>query len=542
MYVALYRKYRPIDFTAVVGQEHITTTLKTEIQEGRVAHAYLFTGTRGTGKTTCARILAKAVNCEHPNNGEPCNECASCRAINEGTMLDVIEIDAASNTGVDNIRDIRDEAVYTPASGRKKVYIIDEVHMLTIGAFNALLKLLEEPPEHVMFILATTEVHKIAPTILSRCQRFDFRRITPAVIAQRLQYVCEQEHIPFTREGLFLIGRLGDGSMRDALSILDTCSGSGQELTADYVAQTAGVTGREGIYALVRGVAAQDVGAVMRGVDQLYAGCRSIALLVSEFTQCMRNLMILKAVKDPGDILGDYLYEMDTLTQLAQDFSLERIVYSIRVLQDVQNTLQRSQNQRVDFEVALMKLCDPRLSQDWDALVARVETLEKKLQSGVAFAAPLPMQTPATPSQVQKEPVFTFQKGAEKQQKEEKKPQRKRKEDFQPLKGWKEILESVISVVGVAYGSLLKGQKAYLEDETVYVVCSSPLQRDKYNEAAIRVTVEKAVASQVGFHVNLRAVLEEEFENMGKMPSKQQDPFAMFLEENRNNHDLRIED
>lgn len=532
MYVALYRKYRPMDFTAVVGQEHITTTLKTEIQEGRVAHAYLFTGTRGTGKTTCARILAKAVNCEHPKNGEPCNECISCRAINDGTMLDVIEIDAASNTGVDNIRDIRDEAVYTPASGKKKVYIIDEVHMLSVGAFNALLKLLEEPPEHVMFILATTEVHKIAPTILSRCQRFDFRRITPAVIAQRLQYVCEQEGIPFTREGLFLIGRLGDGSMRDALSILDTCSGSGQELTVDYVSQTAGVTGRESIYNLVRSVGAHDISAVMQEVDHLYDGCRSAALLATELTQCMRNLMILKAVKEPGDILGDYLYEMDTLTELAEGFSLEHIVYCIRVLQDVLNTLQRSQNQRIDFEVAMMKLCDPRLSQDWDALVARVETLEKKLQSGAVFAAPVAQQPP---KQAQK-PVKPKTEPAKEQE------QRLRSQDFKPLKGWKEILDSVISVVGVAYGSLLKGQKAYIEDDTVYVVCASPLQRDKYNEATIRVTVEKAIAGQVGYHVNLWAVLEEEFENMGKMPSKQQDPFAMFLEENRNNHDLRIED
>lgn len=539
MYVALYRKYRPMDFTAVVGQEHITATLKAEIQEGRVAHAYLFTGTRGTGKTTCARILAKAVNCEHPQNGEPCNACASCRAINEGTMLDVIEIDAASNTGVDNIRDIRDEAVYTPASGRKKVYIIDEVHMLSIGAFNALLKLLEEPPEHVMFILATTEVHKIAPTILSRCQRFDFRRITPAVIAQRLQFVCEQEHIAFTREGLFLIGRLGDGSMRDALSILDTCSGSGQELTADYVAQTAGVTGRENIYALARAIAAQDVGAVLQAVNLLYDGCRSASLLAAELIQCMRNLMVLKAVKQPGDILGDYLYEMDTLTELAKEFSLERIVYSIRVLQDALHTLQRSQNQRVDFEVALMKLCDPRLSQDWDALVARVEMLEKKLHSGVAFA---PAEALSHPTPEKGAPAATQPLQATEQQPDKKNVQRRRKEDFQPLKDWKEILEGVISVVGVAYGSLLKGQKAYLEDDVVYVVCNSPLQKEKYNEAAIRVMVEKAIAGQVGHHVNLRAVLEEEFENMGKMPSRQQDPFAVFLEENRKNHDLRIED
>lgn len=407
--------------------------------------------------------------------------------------------------------------------------------MLSVGAFNALLKLLEEPPEHVMFILATTEVHKIAATILSRCQRFDFHRITPAVIAQRLQYVCEQEHIPFTREGLFLIGRLGDGSMRDALSILDTCSGSGQELTVDYVSQTAGVTGRESIYALVRSVGAHDISAVMQEVDHLYDGCRSAALLASELTQCMRNLMILKAVKEPGDILGDYLYEMDTLTELAEGFSLEHIVYCIRVLQDVLNTLQRSQNQRIDFEVAMMKLCDPRLSQDWDALIARVETLEKKLQSGAVFAAP------AVPQPTQAE-----QKSTTKKQKpvEEVPPQlqRLRSQDFEPLKGWKEILESVISVVGVAYGSLLKGQKAYIEDNEVYVVCTSPLQRDKYNEADIRVTVEKAIAGQVGYHVNLRAILEEEFENMGKMPSKQQDPFAVFLEENRNNHDLRIED
>ncbi|MGI6031025.1 MAG: DNA polymerase III subunit gamma/tau [Eubacteriales bacterium] len=547
MYVALYRKYRPMDFSAVVGQEHITSTLKREIQEQKVAHAYLFTGTRGTGKTTCARLLAKAVNCLDLQNGEPCNQCENCRSINDGSCLDVIEIDAASNTGVDNIRDIREEAVYTPASGRKKVYIIDEVHMLSIGAFNALLKLLEEPPEHVMFILATTEAYKIAPTILSRCQRFDFRRITPAMIAQRLAYVCQQEGLEADREALFLIGRLGDGSMRDALSILDTCSGSGQRLTAEYVSKVAGVTGRESLYQMVEAMATEDVGQALRLAGELYDHCKSIALLSSELTEVLRNLMVIKAVKEPGEILGDFQYELDRLTDLAKQLSLERILYGIRLLQDLQNTLQRSQNQRIDFEVALFRLCDPTLCQTPEALLARLERAERQLENGVTVVPsgqkPSGKATQSKPSAKSVQPREEELPPWEEQPSAQPAPPKPtRSEDIHPLSGWKEIQEGVTAAVGTVYGSILREAKGYCEGDAVYVVCGSPLVKMKYQEASTRQTVEQILEGRLGRHVRLEALLQDEFERLGKMEKSQADPFAQLLKENKSNQNLRIEE
>lgn len=538
MYMALYRKYRPLDFSAVVGQDHITSTLKKEIQENKVAHAYLFTGTRGTGKTTCARLLAKAVNCLNLQNGEPCNECVNCKGINEGTILDVIEIDAASNTGVDNIRDIRDEAVYTPASGKKKVYIIDEVHMLSIGAFNALLKLLEEPPEHVMFVLATTEAYKIAPTILSRCQRFDFKRITPADIAGRLQYVCDQEGIKATREGLFLIGRLADGAMRDALSILDTCSGSGEEITYDHVAKTVGITGREHIYRLAQAIGQNDTDTAFCEVEQLYQGCRGIPLLASELTGVLRNMMMVKAVKDPQKVLEEYAYELDTITALSKAMPLERIIYSINLLQDLQNRLQRSQNQRIDFEVCLLQLCSPKLGMTLDSLTARIAALEQQVASGVALAP-----AAAIPAA---QPVQKKQQAKAQEKKEETPPPKpqapKGEAAFSKLPQWKEIQEGVITLVGAAFGSLLRDAKGYAEGNEIYVVCGNPLTKMKYQEADIRQKVEAAAQSALGHRMKMKALTQEEFEDMGKTAPENPDAFAQFLKDNKENDYIKFEE
>ena len=303
MYQVLYRKWRPQAFADVYGQNHITAALKNELQTGRLAHAYLFTGSRGTGKTTCAKIMAKAVNCLHPVDGDPCNECDICKGIDSGAIMDVVEIDAASNNGVDNIRDLREEVNFTPAVAKYRVYIIDEVHMLSTGAFNALLKTLEEPPPHVVFILATTEVHKLPATILSRCQRFDFHRIQPADIAARIQYVAGQEQFTVTDEAATLLARLADGALRDALSLLDQCVSRSREITADVVAETTGLAGRQYLFELSAAVRAGDSGAALALIDRLYNASKDMERLCAEWTEYFRNLMILKSVKDAADLI-----------------------------------------------------------------------------------------------------------------------------------------------------------------------------------------------------------------------------------------------
>ncbi len=299
MYQALYRKYRPKNFDEVVGQEHITSVLKQEIASGRIGHAYLFTGSRGTGKTSCSKIIAKAVNCPHPQDGNPCGVCDICRGIDDGSILDVTEIDAASNNGVDNIRDLREEANFTPAVTKYRVYIIDEVHMLSIGAFNALLKIMEEPPEHVIFILATTEVHKIPATILSRCQRFDFKRISPQVIAQRVIEVCQRENIDIQLPAAELIGRLAEGGMRDALSLLDVCSSSSEQITVEQVRQSAGLAVSDSLFAIGDAVLAQDIPAVLQEIDRMFANSVDFEKMCVQLISHYRGLMMAKALKDP---------------------------------------------------------------------------------------------------------------------------------------------------------------------------------------------------------------------------------------------------
>lgn len=303
MYLALYRKWRPSVFEDVISQPHITTTLKNQVKAGRVAHAYLFTGSRGTGKTTCSKILAKAVNCLHPKDGNPCLECAVCKGIDDGSIMDVIEIDAASNNGVDNIRELREEAVYSPAVCKYKVYIIDETHMLSQGAFNALLKIMEEPPAHVIFILATTEVHKVPATILSRCQRYDFHRIRSEDITERLLYIASQETLTLDADAARLIARLADGGMRDALSLLDQCAAFSDHIDAETVSSAAGIAGREYLFELCDAVLAQDAAGALKVIDRLYELSVDLQQLCSELIMQFRNMMILKTVSDPGDMI-----------------------------------------------------------------------------------------------------------------------------------------------------------------------------------------------------------------------------------------------
>ena len=346
MYQVLYRKYRPQVFSDVVGQDHITRTLQRELQSGKLSHAYLFTGSRGTGKTTCAKILAKAVNCLHPVDGNPCNECEVCRGIDSGAILDVVEIDAASNNGVDNIRDIRDEANFAPVNCRFRVYIIDEVHMLSIGAFNALLKTLEEPPAHVMFILATTEVHKLPVTILSRCQRFDFHRVSPEAMFARMQTVAAQEGFTLDEDAGMLIARLADGGMRDALSTLDQCIGRDRHVTAQLVTDVAGITGKDHLFRLADAIAARDAAAAMEQLSDLHAKSVDMERLCADLVQHFRNLMIVKTVRHAENVLICTADELAQYRAQGASFTLETVLYAIDLLQETAVTMKKGVNRR----------------------------------------------------------------------------------------------------------------------------------------------------------------------------------------------------
>ncbi|MFU0832622.1 MAG: DNA polymerase III subunit gamma/tau [Oscillospiraceae bacterium] len=377
MYQVLYRKWRPKTFSDVVGQTQVTRTLKNELTSGRIAHAYLFTGSRGTGKTTCAKILAKAVNCLNPNDGDPCGKCEICRGIDEGSVMDIVEIDAASNNGVDSIRTLREEATFTPAAAKYRVYIIDEVHMLSVGAFNALLKTLEEPPPHVIFILATTEVHKLPATILSRCQRFDFNRIPPQDIAARLSFVAEQEGASIDPQAALLIARLADGALRDALSILDQCFGRSKNVTEDVVVETAGLVGREHLFRLADAVRSQDSASALEMIDQLHSSSKDMARLCEELSSHFRSLMLIKTMKNPRSLLAVTDSEYEELTKQARAISMSTVLHAIDALQATLEKMFRGGDRRIEFELAMMRLCSPQLDSSPQALVRRIEALEQ---------------------------------------------------------------------------------------------------------------------------------------------------------------------
>ena len=392
MYQVLYRKWRPQTFSDVVGQPHVTASLTGAVKNGRLSHAYLFTGSRGTGKTSCAKILAKAVNCEHPVNGNPCNACDTCRGIDNGSILDVIEIDAASNNGVDNIRDLREEANYTPTAAKYRVYIIDEVHMLSTGAFNALLKTLEEPPEHVKFILATTEVHKLPSTILSRCQRFDFKRIEPQDIAARLLYVANEEGIALTEDGARLIARIADGAMRDALSLLDRCAAYGGEITEAVVSDAAGLAGREYLFALTEAVATRDSAKTLSLLNDLYNNACNMERLLADLLSHFRNMMLARSVPNYKDLIVCPQAELESIAVQAHSVTHARIHSAFDVLNETAVRLKAGANGRTAVEMALLRLADPQLDTDIAALTARVAELERRLNTG-AFQAPVKVNT-----------------------------------------------------------------------------------------------------------------------------------------------------
>lgn len=382
MYQVLYRKYRPKVFSDVYGQEHVTKTLLNEIKENRVSHAYLFTGSRGTGKTTCAKILAKAVNCENSQDGEPCGECEVCRGIDSGSLFDVVEIDAASNNSVNDIRDLREEVNYTPTRCKYRVYIIDEVHMLSPGAFNALLKTLEEPPAHVIFILATTEVHKLPATILSRCQRFDFKRIKPEIMSLRLKEVADKEGISIDDDAAMLISRIADGGLRDGLSILDQCAGKSKKVTASVVSDAAGLAGREALYDLSDAVFSKNSAKALDTIASLYNGSYDMERLCSEMISHFRNFLIVKTVKNNRELIVCTDDEFDIIKDNASKFTLESIIYSLDLMQNTLAVIKNGANARIEMEMTFVKLCNPLLESSNDSLLERISALELAVKTG----------------------------------------------------------------------------------------------------------------------------------------------------------------
>ena len=399
-YQALYRKYRPQTFDDVVGQLAVTQTLKTQLLTDKMSHAYLFTGSRGTGKTSCAKILAKAVNCLHPENGNPCNRCSACRSIDEGSCMDVLEIDAASNNGVDNVRDLRDDAIYTPSQVKKRVYIIDEVHMLSLSAFNALLKIIEEPPEHLLFILATTELHKVPATILSRCQRFSFRRISQEDIAARLQYVAYQENIDMDDSAARVLARLADGGMRDGLSLLDqVASATTGELTSDRVYACLGIAGEQRCGELMSYIADHNTRNALELFNRLYTEGKELSALLDELACMTRDLLIMKTAPGSGISMLSGVATDKEVASLTDRFSSGELVRMMGEIQRTMSGFTRSASRRMDAELCIMNLCQPELSLDAESLNARLTRLEDQIKTG-SFT----VKQPATSAPAMTEP------------------------------------------------------------------------------------------------------------------------------------------
>ena len=384
MYKALYRKWRPLKFDDVISQKHITDTLKNQVINNKTAHAYLFTGSRGTGKTTCARILAKAVNCKSVADGNPCLECDICRDADNGNLPDIVEIDAASNNGVEDIRELRDGAVYMPERCSYKIYIIDEVHMLSTSAFNALLKIMEEPPDYVKFILATTEIHKVPATIVSRCQRYDFRRIKPEDIAGRLLYIAEQENINLTEDGAFLIARLADGGMRDAISLLDQCSVCAERITPESVSDTAGIAGRDYLFDIIEALSEKNISGVLNIVNTLYNKSKDLPRLCEELITQIRNIMLIKISPDSaGNLVMGLPDELERLKKISQSLETERIMAMLDILQECHVRMSKVLNKRVEFEMTAIRLCRDNPVQTVQAdnteLLDKIKRLENKI-------------------------------------------------------------------------------------------------------------------------------------------------------------------
>lgn len=454
MYKALYRKWRPMTFDDVISQQYTTEALKNQIISGKTAHAYLFTGSRGTGKTTCARILAKAVNCRNMKNGNPCLECDICRDADSGALTDIVEIDAASNNGVDNIRDLRDAAVYTPERGTYKIYIIDEVHMLSAGAFNALLKIMEEPPPYVKFILATTEIHKVPATIVSRCQRYDFRRIKAEDIAARISYIAQQEDLNLTEDGAAMIAKLADGGMRDAVSLLDQCSVCADVINAEAVSNAAGIAGRDYLYDMLDAVSDSDTPKALSITADLYDMSKDLTRLCEELITQLRNVMLIKASPDTADKLIVCMPdELERLKAIAEKSDLPTVMDRLSALQECCERMQRAMNKRVEFEMSLIKLCgnvkNTTESIDNSEIYDKIKQLEDKINT-----VPRAVPTAGKPAEEKSEVLEASAVPADEKIVPTIDIKKLKPEDIIPCERWNEVLDEFRNINPAVAGSL----------------------------------------------------------------------------------------
>ena len=549
MYQVLYRKYRPRVFADVYGQDHVTSTLKNEIKEGRISHAYLFTGSRGTGKTTCAKILAKAVNCPNAVDGEPCNTCEICKGLDSGTIYDVVEIDAASNNGVDNIRDLREEVNYTPTRGKYRVYIIDEVHMLSTGAFNALLKTLEEPPAHVIFILATTEVHKLPATILSRCQRFDFKRIQPETMAVRLQQVAGLEGMELAPDAATLIARIADGALRDGLSILDQCAGRSKQITAQLVSEVAGLAGREALYRLSDAVLARDSSAAVEELAQLHENSYDMERLCVEMVNHFRNFMMVKTVKKSRELIICTDDEYKHIKESAGQFTLAQILRGLDLFQSTLVKIKGGATPRIEMEMAFIRLCEPKLETDPDAINQRLSALERAVQNGVPAApvktvqspAPEPEPVPATsaepvsapvpePAPVQPEPPVPLEPAAAAPS-----PAPAADSEQQLFMQWADLME-ILHRTDIALFGVLSGSQGYTRGEFFLIDSPNPTIKEFIKISTHAKAIRAALHELTGHNYKLGL-----FKKKSTEQAPRRDPLEDLLSKARENH-IQIEE
>lgn len=555
MYRVLYRKWRPTGFSDVIGQPHVTSTLKNEILSGRISHAYLFTGSRGTGKTTCAKILAKAVNCLDLQDGEPCGKCENCRGIAKGSIMDVVEMDAASNNSVNNIRDVLDEVMFTPSEAKYRVYIIDEVHMLSTGAFNALLKTLEEPPSHVVFILATTEVHKLPATILSRCQRFDFNRIAPAEIADRLIYIASEEKVSLDREAALLIAAVADGAMRDALSILDRCIGLSENITSEIVREATGLTGRDYLFTLAEAVRTEDVPLAINTVNELHNASKSMPRLCEELTHHFRTLMLFKTMRTGAENLVLLSpEELEKAKNQAKNISLTQIVYCIDILQSSLEKMFKGGNNRIEFETCMIKLCNPKLSADVGAMLSRIEKLERAVRSGISVSVqtnPTEPKLSAAESSAEKAEQSLSDSNANiknQASNEETKTSQpapsvgsqastidKLCEIARPMEQWEEVLEAMKTHTRVT-AAAFQDTKAYIARDYILIESETDTPFKHLRNASQREKVRAAIQEVTGKHYKLGPYKKSSSGSAETKPKSKIDEFI----ENISNSDIKV--
>lgn len=562
MYQVLYRKYRPKVFSDVYGQDHVTSTLKNEIKNGRVSHAYLFTGSRGTGKTTCAKILAKAVNCEHNVDGEPCNECEVCKGLDNGSIYDVVEIDAASNNGVDNIRELRDETNYAPSRGKYRVYIIDEVHMLSTGAFNALLKTLEEPPAHVIFILATTEVHKLPATILSRCQRFDFKRIQPETMAVRLKEVAGLEGLSLDDDAAVLIARIADGALRDGLSILDQCAGRSKEINSDLVSEVAGLAGREAMYKLSDCIANSDSNTAMSIISDLYQNSFDMERLCVEMINHFRNFLVAKTVRKSRELIICTDDEYNTILEASKGFTVESIVFALDLFQNTLVTIKGGASARIEVEMAFIKLCEPKMDESIASLLDRVSKLENAIKSGVKVqptqtavpapkeeyvpkeepkpqpkAEPTPEQTPEPePTPVEEEPPVQEQQPVVETPPVEHKtaPPVSDPNETVEFTQWGDFMD-VLHRTNIPLFGVLSGSKGYVRGEFFLLDSPNPAVRDFIKLPIHSRSIKAALLEVTGVHYKLGL-----FKRQTEQSAPKRDPLEDLINQAQNSINIEF--